>query len=238
MKILVVNNSGNVGKSFLSRELFYNMFDSDNKATIEVETHNSSSTEYEHIKTIKVDGDNLAAVFDAMLDYDDYVVDVGASQIIPFFKELQKSGDFDDDDIDLVIVPVTADNKIQNDSLKTLKILDPMSLKNKTRVIFNRVDSEKEISDFITNAKKLDYNLDTNLMILNYDAINEIDKLNVTIHQLANSSKDYKALAKAAAKEKDTVKKTQFSNLYTLQKYAKGITNNIVKVYALLLASK
>lgn len=238
MKILVVNNSGNVGKSFLSRELFYNMFDNESKVIIEVETHNSSSSKYEAINSIKFDGDDLTSVFDSMLSYEDYVVDVGASQIIPFFKELEKSGGVDEEDIDLVIVPVTGDDKIQDDSLKTLKVLENMKFKEKTRVVFNRVDNKSEVEDFIENAKNIGYELNTDLMILNYDAINKISKLNITINYLANSSKDYKGLAKQAAKESNLKDKAGYAEMYTLQKYSKGIENNLSKVYNLLLATK
>ena len=109
-----------------------------------------------------------------------------------------------------------------------------MGLKDKTRVIFNRVDSPKEITDFLALAKKEGYNLDHNLRILNYDAINEIDRLNITATELASSTKDYKSLARAATTEED-----RQGNIaaYTLQRYAVGIKKNLDDVYSFLLSS-
>ena len=60
----------------------------------------------------------------------------------------------------------------------------------------------------------------------------------MTSYQLANSTKDYKALAKEAAKNKDMEAKENYVKLYTAQKYAKGIVENVDRVYALLMATK
>ena len=123
MKILIANNSGNVGKSFIAREVFYKNIKSDDKIIIEVESRNSSSQKFKNVNSVKVDGNDLENVFNLMYEHDEYIIDIGASQIIPLFTELDKSTGVDEDDIDMIIVPVTADDKIHDDSITTLKAL-------------------------------------------------------------------------------------------------------------------
>lgn len=238
MKILIANNSGNVGKSFIAREVFYKNIKSDDKIIIEVESRNSSSQKFKNVNSVKVDGNDLENVFNLMYEHDEYIIDIGASQIIPFFTELDKSDGVDEDDIDMIIVPVTADDKIHDDSITTLKALKKMNLQDITKIVFNRVDNLKNIQDFINEAESLNYKINKELRILNYDAIKDINKTNMTSFQLANSTKDYKALAKEAAKNKDMEAKENYVKLYTAQKYAKGIVENVDRVYALLMATK
>ena len=239
MKILMCNNSGNVGKSFLSRELFYPNFDVNSRVIIEVETRNSSTTDYKNINVIKTNGSDLSTVFNEMMNYDDYIVDVGASRIEQFFTELDKSAGIDDEDIDLVIIPVTKDPKIQKDSVKTLKMIDKMGLLHKTKIIFNKINNEKSINNFVELIKKnnIDFTVNKELLILEYDALEEIEKTMTTVKDLANSDKNYKELAREAVKDNNVELKEKYIDLYTYQRYAIGISKNLDKVYALLLAT-
>jgi hypothetical protein len=237
-KILITNNSGNVGKSFISRELFYSNFKSNSKVIIEIESNNSSSESYKNVNTKKMEGKDLSTLFDNIFEHDEFVIDVGASQIIPFFTELQKSGGIDEDDIDLIIVPVTSDSKIQNDSIKTLSILNNLDLNKKVKVIFNRVDNISDIQTFIKKAKEIGYQVDPNLRILNYDAINKISELYLTVTELSQSKKDYKTLAKKAVLDKNLEEKEKYAKLYTLKKYADGIVKNLNVVYDLITNPK
>jgi len=236
MKVMIVNNSGNMGKSFLSRELFYENFD-EPKAIIEIENGNGSSEKYPNINSIKNDGKDLSAVFDKMIEYDNYVLDVGSRRIEQFFEEIEKNNGIDEDDIDLVIVPVTSDDKAWEDTEKTLMLLDSLGLKDKTRIVFNRVDDMRTVSDMVKIAEDLGFYVNENLQILQYDAVREISKMKITAADLASRTKDYKELAREAAKSGDKVGREKNINLYTHQKYAKGITKNMNKVYALLLAT-
>jgi len=232
----MINNSGNMGKSFLSRELFYENFD-EPKVIIEIENGNGSSEKYPNINSIKADGKNLTEVFDKMIEYDNYVLDVGSRRIEQFFEEIEKNNGIDEDDIDLVIVPITADDKAWEDAEKTLLLLESLGLKDKTRIVFNRVDDMRVVSDMVKIAKDLGFYINENLQILNYDAVREISKIKITAADLASRTKDYKELAREAAKAGNDVDREKNINLYTHQKYAKGITKNMDKVYALLLAS-
>ncbi len=236
-KIMMVNNSGNVGKSFLSRELFYPRLDENSRVIIEIENGNGSTTKYKNINSVKTSGKDLSFVFDKMTEYDSYVVDVGSRRIEQFFEEIEKNGGLDDEEIELVIVPITPDDKIWDDVEKTLLLLDSLGLKEKTRLIFNRVDDMEMVEDIIQTAKNLNFFIDEDLRILDYDAVRKISKEKITSYDLASRTKNYKALAQEAAKNGNDVDRKKYIDFYTNQRYAKGITKNMTRVYDLLLAS-
>ena len=233
MKVMILNNSGNVGKSFIARELFYfNMQNvCDDVALIEVETHNSASSKF-GIETIKISGRELNTLFKQILINDCVVVDVGASNIIALFQELEKNNaDNIIDEIDYFVVPVNTKAKIQDDSLKILLALNTLNIpKSKIKVIFNAVDDIKQMNAFIQKASKI-VDIDENLVIPEYSYLNEIEKMGVTTYQLTNSDKDYKALAKESYKSGDMEKGDKYADLSLMQGSAKKITERLKEIF-------
>ena len=238
-KIMILNNSGNVGKSFLARELFYfnmqNMQDvCDDVALIEIETHNSSSSKF-GIDTIKISGKELNTLYKQLLINDCAVIDVGASNVIALFEELAKN-DVNNiiDEIDYFVVPTNTKAKIQDDTLKILLALIELRVpKEKIKVIFNAVDNIKQMNTFIQKASKI-IDINKNLVIPEYSYLNEIEKMGVTTYQLANSEKDYKALAKEAYKQGDIEKGDKYADLSLMKGSAKKITEKLREIFEYL----
>ncbi len=233
MKVMILNNSGNVGKSFLARELFYfNMQNvCDDVALIEIETHNSASSKF-NLDTIKISGKELNTLYKQLLINDCIVVDVGASNIIALFEELAKN-DVNNiiDEIDYFVVPVNTKAKIQDDTLKILLALIELGVpREKIKVVFNAVDNIKQMNAFIQKASKI-VDIDENLIINEYQYLNEIEKMGVTTHQLANSEKDYKALAKEAYRSGDIEKGDKYADLSLMQGSAKKITEKLRELF-------
>jgi len=235
MKVAIINDSGNVGKSLLSRELFYPKME--NGIIIEVETSNSSSKKFaKNMNIKKIYGDEFDTLFTLMYQYDNFVLDIGKSQIERFLKELKKSDEILDD-IDLIIIPVTSDDKIQEDTLKLLEILDNMGVKDKVRVILNRADNLREFNEFINEAKEINYKIDTNLRILNYDVFKKLGRASKNAFELANDDRDLKAMSQKAFRSGNEEDGTILAELDYMKKFSKGITKNMDKIYALLLAT-
>ena len=233
MKVMILNNSGNVGKSFIARELFYfNMKNScDDVALIEVETHNSASSKF-GIDTLKISGKELNTLFKQLLINDCAVIDVGASNIIALFEELSKN-DVNNiiDEIEYFVVPLNTKAKIQDDSLKVLLALNTLNIpKEKIKVIFNAVDNIKKMNTFIPKAKQI-VDINENLVIPDFQYLNEIEKMNITTNQLANSEKNYKALAKEAYKSGDMEKGDKYADLSLMQGSAKVISNKMQEIF-------
>ena len=233
MKVMILNNSGNVGKSFIARELFYfNMQNvCDDVALIEIETHNSASSKF-NIETTKISGKELSTLFKQLLINDCAVIDVGASNIIALFEELSKN-DVNNiiDEIDYFVVPVNTKAKIQDDSLKILLALNALNIPpEKIKVIFNAVDDIKQMNAFIQKASKIT-DIDENLVIPDFQYLNEIEKMGVTTYQLANSEKNYKQLAKEAYKKGDIELGDKYADLSLMQGSAKKITERLKEIF-------
>ena len=233
MKIMILNNSGNVGKSFITRELFYFNMQSncDDVALIEIETHNSASSKF-GIDTLKISGKELSTLFKQILMSDCAIIDVGASNIVALFEELAKNNAGNIiEEIDYFVVPVTPKAKIQDDSLKVLYALQSLNVpKEKIKVIFNAVYNIKQMNVFIQKSKEI-VDINENLVILEYEYLNEIEKMGVTTYQLANSDKDYKALAKEAYKNGDMEKGDKYADLSLMQGSAKKITEKLKEIF-------
>ena len=233
MKVMILNNSGNIGKSFLARELFYfNMQNiCDDVTFIEIETHNSASSKF-NIDTIKISGKELNALYKQLLINDCVVVDVGASNIIALFEEFAKN-DINNiiEEIDYFIVPVNTKAKIQDDTLKILIILNEIGVsKEKIKIVFNAVDDIKQMNTFIQKAKEI-IDINENLIIPEYQYLNEIEKMEITIHQLANSDKNYKQLAKDAYKKGNMELGDKYADLSLMQGSAKKIIQTLNDIY-------
>jgi hypothetical protein len=238
MKVMVLNNSGNVGKSFLSRELFYfNMLqqnECDDVALIEVETHNSANSKF-NIETIKISGKELNTMYKQLLMNDCVITDVGASNIVNLFQTLAKN-DVNDiiDEFDYFIVPVVPNAKIEDDTLKVILALTSINVpKEKIKIIFNNVDDINRMNDFIQKAKEF-VDINKNLIIQSFDYTNEIEKMGITINQLANSDKDYKALAKESYKKGDTDLGDKYADLSLMKGSAKAITKKMQELFEYL----
>ena len=233
MKILIVNNSGNVGKSFLSRELFLpNLKDG---KIVEIETHNSSSSGFD-VETIKINGNEIQKLNKLFFQNDDLIVDLGASQIEKFFDELKQIDISILDEIDLIVVPVIPNIKEVEDTLVLLEQLKDLDLGIKIEIILNRCEMLKKFDFFIDEAEARDYKIDTNLQLQDYRAIADLEENKLLTNEILNSDKDYKKEAKEAYKAGDNELGDKLSDMYLLKKQAKAIRNDLDKVFALLIA--
>jgi len=233
MKILIVNNSGNVGKSFLSRELFLpNM---ENGKIVEIETHNSSSSGFD-VETVKIQGDEIQELNKLFFQNDDLIVDLGASQIEKFFNELKQIDISILDEIDMIVVPVIPNIKEVEDTLVLLEQLKDLDLGIRIEIILNRCEMLKKFDFFIDEAKARDYKIDTNLQLQDYRAIADLEENKLLTSEILNSDKDYKKEAKEAYKNGDNELGDNMSDMYMLKKQATAIRNDLDRVFALLIA--
>jgi len=233
MKIIVLNNSGNVGKSFITRELLFNKCNQENGRIVEVETHNSSSSKFKSLKDfiVKIEGNQINELFKMILSEDDLIVDVGASNVIEFLKTLTKTNaDMILDEIDMFIVPSTPDIKIQEDTIKTIVALKSFGVENKIKVIFNKFENKNQFKDLIDKLNKIGIKINEDLVIFNYENLNEIEKMGVTINELANNEKDYKALAKKAYREGNMEEGNKYADLALMKGSAVTIDKQLDEI--------
>lgn len=230
--IAIINFSGNVGKSTLTNELFrprmkdYKFF--------AVESINASGSPEEEKRR--------ASEFNKMyeeilLDYDNAILDIGASNVEDFMSKLNENVG-SHEDFDLFIVPIVPDDKQIEDSLKTIEVLNALGVpNNKITVIFNRIENHlalvNEVDDF---QIVLDYHKKTkNFVLLEEAAIYKSDVFsrarlhNMSINELANSKEDYRALGKNP--ELDRAERSKYIKLHTTRGLAININANLDDVF-------
>jgi hypothetical protein len=145
MKIAVLHSSGNVGKSTITKELIYPRLE--NPLIVEVETVNDSNINNAALNITKYDVESeIENLYMQMLETENVIVDIGASNIQQFFTKVL---DFEGflTIFDYFVVPAVAgDMKITKDTIKTVTFLQSLGIEDeKIKVILNKVKSNPEL---------------------------------------------------------------------------------------------
>lgn len=161
MKTIVINNSGNVGKTTICQNLLLPRLP--NSEVIRVETLNDDGESTGE----KLGADQFDEIFESILSSDDVIVDVGASNVEMFTHKLKNEFVGSHSFIDYFIIPVTPEEKQQRDTIATILMLLNMDVDaDKIKVVFNRTNPKKDIqsqfSTLITSDKLelLDFKFD------------------------------------------------------------------------------
>lgn len=194
MKAMILNSSGSVGKSTLVRELFAPRLN--DVLIVEVEGQNTSSKDFNTNKKyydLKVFDNNFENLYIDLIEKENILVDVGASQIENFFVELDKIAGAEML-FDYFIVPTMPTDKAQNDTIKTLVFLQNKGIPlDKIKVIFNGVKSsvEQDFNILIKAAKNFGFDLDTDLYVRENKVFNELGLMRKTLADIYCSDLNY-----------------------------------------------
>lgn len=157
MKIAIVNNSGNVGKSTLCQYMFVpNM---PHAEVIRVESiNNDGDSEGEKLKAHA-----FVKIFDKIMGGDDILVDVGSSNIEVFMEKMTHEFEGSHIFIDYFLIPLTPDEKQQIDTINMIISLIDLGVDaDKIKIIFNKTDKKKTLEEqfsILFNDEEL-YDLD------------------------------------------------------------------------------
>ncbi|HCP3011494.1 TPA: transcriptional regulator, partial [Escherichia coli] len=139
LKLAIVNNSGNVGKSTICQTLLKPRLEG--SEIIKVETLNTDGTNDEKLSAKEFD-----EIIKRIDDSECTIIDVGSSNIEQFLvqmNEYQGSHDL----IDYFIVPVVREAKQQIDSIQTITTLMAMGVEqDRFKVIFNLAEKDTPIN--------------------------------------------------------------------------------------------
>lgn len=129
-KIAVINFSGNVGKSTISKHLLVPRLE--DAVLLAVETINADEG-----ADLTVNGQQFGDVQTALLTADGAVLDIGASNVEAVMAMMaQYKGSHED--FDLFVVPVTKDGKQMRDTMGTISTLVDMGVAaDKIAVVMN-----------------------------------------------------------------------------------------------------
>lgn len=198
MKFFVLNSSGNVGKSLISRELLYPRLDE--PFIIEVETVNRGSKEIAHLNVEQFkSGDDFMNLYLKLMEVENVIVDVGASNLANFWEQMSNY-DGIESLFDMFIIPTVSGDKEMTDTYKTIKFLRSQGIEDsKIKVIFNRVKNSVE-SEFSV-LLSADYDFDKSLAIKESEIFKELGLMKLTISDIYNPDLDYYKLHILGAKE-------------------------------------
>ena len=212
MKIMVMNSSGSVGKSTIARELLYPRME--DTMIIEVETVNKSSKDFPGVSVWQFRaGDNFDELYMKIIEHQNIIVDVGASQLGEFWRQIDDFAGVDTL-FDLFVVPTAPTDKAMADTYKTIRFLRESGIEDeKIKVIFNQVRRSVEV-DF-EPLLRADFDFDMDLWIKNSKLFTDLGLIKKTIRDVYHPDLDvYKEriLAVKDPKEKVILVKSDVAN--------------------------
>lgn len=229
MKVAVINFSGNVGKTTVSRHLLAPRLN--NAQVMPVESINSDESEDDAIK-----GKQFGQLQEALLMMDDAVVDIGASNVEDFI-DLMKQYKGSYHDYDYFVIPTVPKNKQIRDTVGTIDALSDIGVPaKKIRVVFNMIEHDDNPEQLFSSL--YDYHDSEKKFTLRKSAIihvNEIyGKLKGTergISDILADETDYKEELK---KTTDQAEKQLLAQLIALKRLADGVTDELDAVFKTL----
>ena len=234
LKMAIMNNSGNVGKSMICDNLLRKRIP--NAEVIKIETINSDGSDDGTISAKQI-----KKVFDLIDTTDTAIIDVGASNIETFMSNLKKLNGAHED-IDFFIIPTTPKPKQQVDTLTTIDDLLQLGVEpEQIKVIFNFFDSDLTLEEnypviFDSSLfKELDIaNVKNQFTITDNPVFDMLGELGYSFTEIAEDERDFKALIRAS---KDKEERSQLSHLRSSKRLAQGFIKELDVTFAKLMKS-
>jgi len=221
LKIAIVNNSGNVGKSTIASTLLKpRLAESE---IIKVETINSDGTTDKKLSAKEFD-----EIIKRIDDVDCTIIDVGSSNIEQFLvqmNEYQGSHDL----IDYFIVPVVKETKQQEDSIQTIQNLMAMGVEeDRFKIIFNLAEKdtpiEKQYAIFLNDKTCKKIVGDTPVVVYQNNIFNILTKMNLKYEDVYSDDRDFRSLIRSAANKEE---REELSNSRTVKMLMNGFNSDL-----------
>lgn len=229
MKVAVINFSGNVGKSTVSRHLLAPRMN--NAQVIAVESINSDGTEDESIK-----GKQFGQLSEALALVDDAVVDIGASNVEDLINQMkQYRGSHED--FDFFVVPTVSKHKQQRDTISTIEALSEIGVPaKKIRLVFNMVEQDESPEVIFSglfeyHESEKTFTLKPNAVMHANDIYGKLKGSEQTIAAILADTTDLKEQLKAA---KEPEEKLRISRLIGIKRLAAGVSEELDAVFKAL----
>lgn len=226
MKIVVLNFSGNVGKSTISRHLIAPRIGS---SVMSVESINSDGDEDNEA----LRGKQFQTLMDNLAIEDAAVVDVGASNVEDFLNRMQ-SFKGSHEDFDLYIVPTVPKTKQLKDTISTIDYLAEIGVPaSKIRVIFNMVESDENPAEVFEGI--IQYAEQAGTCVVSPDFVihtNELfGKLKGTSNSIAAILEDKTDFKSAIKEATDPAEKVRLSQALGMKRLAAGVQEELDRVF-------
>ena len=221
LKLAVVNNSGNVGKSTICHTMLKPRLEE--SEIIKVETINTDGT-----NDTKLSAKQFDEIIKRIDDSECTIIDVGSSNIEQFIvqmNEYQGSHDL----IDYFIIPVVREAKQQTDSIQTIQTLIAMGVEpDRFKVIFNFAEKdisiEKQYAIFLANDECKKIAGKNYSVVYENNIFNILNKTELTYDEVYNDDRDFRTLIRNAESREA---RQELSNLRTVKMLMNGFNSDL-----------
>lgn len=230
MKIAVLNFSGNVGKSTISRHLLAPRLGAD---IISVESINSDGQDNGEA----VRGKQFQSLMDMLTICDAVVVDVGASNVEDFISRMQ-AFEGSHEDFDLYVIPTVAKTKQMKDTISTVETLAEIGVPpSQIKIVFNMVEPDEDPAELfqglIEYAEKTGRcQVSPGMVIRVNEIFGKLKGAGGSIDAILADQTDYKAEIKATS---DLEKRVQLSQSLGIKRLASGVKKELDLVFKALV---
>ena len=231
MKIAIMNFSGNVGKTTIAAHLLKPRMPDAQIYSVESINAGADSA---GLEVEKLKGKKFGSLVDAIMVLDEAIIDVGASNVEDFMKNMQQY-EGSHEEFELFIVPVVKEKKVQADSVNTIAALRAIGVPaQKIKVVFNKVETDDDLRDefpaiFALGEVKRDCAVSPRAAVFANEVFERLKSVGKSLGDLSTDATDYRAKMKAATDEDE---KQHAVTMIALQRLAKTANRNLDDVYA------
>ncbi|MGP4864156.1 hypothetical protein ACTXGK_08175 [Psychrobacter sp. T6-5] len=243
-RIVVINSSGNTGKSLVSNYMLRPNMDLQRHYVI----NNMSMYSKTYSDEIILSGENFDEALKALNDIESAIVDIAADNT-EYVIDIMKHSSNSHEVFNYFLVPVVESAKELEDSLNTIKALLKLGvLPNSIKVIFNNIKSTENIDDkfeyLLSHLDELKISYDTNAAIEHNIFYRRLSELDISLSELLSIPIDEKKNRKEYLRTKKNPERTEeeykelqaLVDLITTWRCAQSAVKNLNKVYQLLFA--
>ncbi|EHR4631265.1 transcriptional regulator [Salmonella enterica] len=228
IKIAVVNNSGNMGKSTICDSLLLPRLEG--AKVVKVETINTDGT-----NDVKISAKEFLEITKKIGAKGSVIVDVGSSNVEIFFEKIMEFHGTQED-FDYFIVPVTPENKGQMDTLLTIGALLDLNVEpERIRVIFNKVDPgrafDKQFSGILENQLFCSLKIKRYPIIRNTELFFHLNEMNKTLKEVLDDDRDFRKLMREC---EDDDELEILSTERAIKRLATGVNEDLNMAFNLL----
>ncbi len=189
MKIVVLNSSGNVGKSTITKEFLYPRLT--DALIVEIETINASNINNGRLNITRYDvNEDISDLYMKCIENENIIVDIGASNLSAFFEKVL---DFEGflDMFDYFVIPSVSTIKETEDTIKTILFLQNIGVaEEKIKVIPNKVKNDVDI-EFSVLFKNTPIEIDKTIFIKESKLFSDLALLKMDIKEVYQDDLDF-----------------------------------------------
>jgi hypothetical protein len=227
LKVAVVNNSGNMGKTTICESMLKPRIEG--AEVVKVESLNYDGTEDE-----KLHARDFNLILKRIGVADKVIVDVGASNIEEFISQMESYED-SQEDIDFFIVPVIPMDKQQVDSVATVATLLDIGVNpERIKFIFNMADKivpfERQFRIFLDGMKAYKkVKINSNSIIYHTNVFTMLTKMNKSFVEVSCDDRDFRSLIRQTESREE---RERLSEEQSVKRLVNGVNKDLDIAFA------